>query len=73
MRVIGIYVEVGRVRWGPFPIAATESRASTPEEVFRQESASLSPPSTFTAVPDCNCVTVRWGGEQQKGSDQSVG
>jgi hypothetical protein len=53
--------------------AATERRASTPEEVFRQESGSLSPPATFPAVPDRNCVTVRWCGEHRKGSDQSVG
>jgi hypothetical protein len=25
------------------------------------------------AVPDGNCVTVRWGGEQPKGNGQSVG
>jgi len=50
-----------------------DGRASTPEEVFRQESESLSPPATFPAVPDGNCVIVRWGGEQPKGNDQSVG
>jgi len=53
--------------------SAQDGRASTPEEVFRQESASLSPPATFPAVPDGNCVIVRWGGEQPKGNDQSVG
>jgi len=41
--------------------------------VFRQESGSLSPPATFPAVPDGNCVIARWGGEQPEGNDQSVG
>jgi hypothetical protein len=50
-----------------------QEAASTPEEVFRQESVSLSPPATFPAVPNRNCVTVRWCGEHRKGSDQSVG
>jgi hypothetical protein len=43
--------DAGRTRHEPVP--------STPEEVFRQESASLSPPATFLAVPDCNCVIAR--------------
>ena len=53
--------------------AGTGPASSTPEEVFRQEDGSSSPPVTFPAVPDGNCVIVRWGGEQPEGNDQSVG
>jgi hypothetical protein len=68
------YIEV--LSFGSEPAGSSRGRsrrASAPEEVFRQESASLSPPAMVPAVPDGNCVTVRWGGEQPKGNGQSVG
>jgi hypothetical protein len=44
------------------PTSAHNQRGESPLQVY-----ALRPEA------DCNCVTARWGGKQQKATDQSVG
>src|SRR5204863_49165 len=52
---------VGGCVKGGMGASATERRASTPEEVFRQESGSLAPPETATQGEETEPQRDRWG------------
>ncbi len=49
------------------------SSSSAPASAHNQRGESPLQVDALRPEADCNCVTERWGGKQQKAADQSVG